>query len=66
LKLETENDERNERNFEEELIKAINWLNREIYKKEVDKLKQLINSGNNDALNEYSKLIMVAKKAGIK
>jgi hypothetical protein len=24
LKLETENDERNERNFEEELIKAIN------------------------------------------
>jgi hypothetical protein len=48
------------------LIKAIDWLNREIYKKEVEKLKSLINSWDNEALKEYSELILKAKKSGIK
>jgi hypothetical protein len=66
LKLETEMWERNNRNFEEELNKTISWLNREIYKKEVEILKWKIASWDNEALAEYSKLMSIARKAGIK
>jgi hypothetical protein len=64
--LKLENEFRNEENLKTELLKAIDWLNREIYKKEVEKLKSLINSWDNKALKEYSELISKAKKSGIK
>jgi hypothetical protein len=66
LALKLENEFRNEENLKTELTKAINWLNREIYKKEVERLKSLINAWDNEALNEYSNLIGIAKKSGIK
>lgn len=66
LKIESINSESNINHIEEELKKVIDWLNREIFKTESAKLKQKINSGNNDALLKYSILISKAKKAQIK
>ncbi|MDD2907713.1 MAG: DNA primase [Candidatus Gracilibacteria bacterium] len=66
LKLESDSSTTNSTHIEEELKKVIEGLNREFYKSEVEKLKNLINSGDNDALLKYSTLIAKAKKAQIK
>ena len=44
----------------------MNWLNRELFKQAEESLKQKINSWDNDALLEYTKLINKAKKSWIK
>jgi hypothetical protein len=62
LKIETS--EKNEKDLKDELNKAIDWLNREIYKKEVERLKN--NLWDNEVLKEYTQLITKAKKYGIK
>ena len=66
LKVENDNSITNSTHTEEELKKIIEWLNREFYKSEVLKLKNLINSWDNDALLKYSILVSKAKKAKIK
>ncbi|MBF0913924.1 hypothetical protein HXK64_03160, partial [Candidatus Gracilibacteria bacterium] len=57
---------KNSLNKAEDLEKIMNGLNREIFKQTEEALKQKINSGDNDALLEYTKLINKAKKSGIK
>lgn len=66
LKIENINSEANVVHIEEELKKVIDWLNREIYKKEVEKLKKLINSWDNNAFLKLSEINIKAKKAQIK
>lgn len=66
LEIETKSQHENKEHIKDELEKVVWSLNREIYKKEVERLKNEINLWNNDALLEYSKLISIAKKSGIK
>ncbi|RKW23176.1 DNA primase [Candidatus Gracilibacteria bacterium] len=66
LKIEDSENYKNSLNKAEDLEKIMNGLNREIFKQTEEALKQKINSGDNDALLEYTKLINKAKKSGIK
>ncbi len=66
LEIETKSEHENSEHIKDELSKVIWSLNREIYKKEVERLKSEIDLWNNNALLEYSKLISIAKKSGIK
>lgn len=66
LKIEMENKQKTPEHFEEELTKLIKWLNREIYKKQVEILKNKIWSWDTQALQEYSTLMKKAKLHGIK
>ena len=66
LKIESDNTTSNSNHIEDELKKVVDWLNREIYKNEVQKLKNLMNSWDNEALLKYTMLVAKAKKAQIK
>ena len=66
LKIEDSENYKNSLNKAEDLEKIMNWLNREIFKQTEEALKQKINSWDNDALLEYTKLINKAKKSWIK
>jgi hypothetical protein len=66
LKLESENEHANYEHTDEELHKMTIMLNREIYKKENERLKNLMNSWDNNALLQYSELVSKAKKSWIK
>lgn len=66
LKIDSEKNQVNEEHKKEDIEKMISGLNREIYKNEVTRLKKLIDTWDNNALLEYSKLIAKAKKAQIK
>jgi len=66
LKIENDNTTSNSNHIEDELKKVVDWLNREIYKNEVQKLKNLMNSWDNEALLKYTMLVAKAKKAQIK
>ena len=66
LKIEMENKTKTDEHSHDEIKKLISWLNREIYKKQVETLKQKISSWDNQALQEYSTLMKKAKAHGIK
>lgn len=66
LKIESDNTTSNSNHIEDELKKVVDWLNREIYKSEFMKLKNLMNSWDNEALLKYTMLVAKAKKAQIK
>jgi DNA primase len=66
LKVEMENKQHTEENSEEKLAKLIFWINREIYKNQVESLKNKISSWDANALKEYSELIKLAKSHWIK
>lgn len=66
LKIETDNEYANKEHSEEELNKIVNWLNREIYKKLVQTLKNEMNLWNADAFIKYTHLINEAKKIWLK
>lgn len=66
LKIEDSENFRNSMKKEEELQKIIFWLNREIFQKISEKLKKQMNSWDNNALLEYSKIISKAKKIWLK
>jgi hypothetical protein len=44
----------------------IDSLNRDIYKKEVERLKNLMSNWDNNALLEYTKLLKIWKESWIK
>jgi hypothetical protein len=52
--------------FHDEIEKLILWMNREIYKKEVENLKNKISQWDAQALKNYSELVKIAKSHGIK
>lgn len=66
LKLDSENQNVNNEHTNEELHKMAIMLNREIYKRESEELKNLMNSWDSNALIKYSELVSKAKKAWIK
>lgn len=66
LKIETEQEHSNKDHLRDEIVKMTNWLNRDIYKKEVERLKKLMASWDNNALIEYTKLLEIWKKSWIK
>ena len=66
LKIDAENEHANSEHTHEELHKIVDWINREIYKKQVNKLKIEMNQWDSNAFVKYTKLISVAKKNGIK
>jgi hypothetical protein len=66
LKIEMDNKHHTDENSEEKLEKLILWINREIYKNQVESLKNKISSWDTNALKEYSELIKLAKSHGIK
>jgi len=66
LKLESENQHANYEHTDDELNKMAIMLNREVYKKERERLKNLMNSWDTDSLLKYSELVAKAKKSWIK
>lgn len=66
LKIEEENREKTPENIETEINKISSWINREIYKKLYQELKEKMNSWDLDAFKEYSELIKKAKSIWIK
>lgn len=66
LKIEDSESIKNSFNKQEDLQKMIFWLNREIFLKNQEKLKNKMNSWDNEAILEYTKLISKAKKIGLK
>ena len=66
LKIEEDNKLKTEFNSEKELEKLVIWINKEIYKKQVNTLKLKINSWNTDAFNKYNELVKKAKEMWIK
>ncbi|PIE85159.1 DNA primase [Candidatus Gracilibacteria bacterium] len=68
LSLEIEESEKlkTKENIENILKKLVKKINSDIYKKVVIKLKERMSSGDNEALKEYSKILKIAKKNGIK
>lgn len=66
LKIEEENREKTPENIETEINKISSWINREIYKKLYQELKEKMNSWDLDAFKKYSELIKKAKSIWIK
>ncbi len=68
LSLEIEESEKlkTKENIENILKKLVKKINSDIYKKVVIKLKERMSSWDNEALKEYSKILKIAKKNGIK
>jgi hypothetical protein len=66
LKIEIDNKQKTEDNSTWELEKLILWINREIYKHQVEALKSKISAWDANALKEYSELIQLAKINKIK
>lgn len=66
LKIEDLENSKNNSNKQENLQKIIFWLNREIFLQNQEKLKNKMNSWDNEVILEYTKLISKAKKAWIK
>jgi DNA primase len=66
LKLEIENKQKTDENSQYELKKLILWINREIYKNQVESLKMKISTWDASALKEYSDLVKLSKEHGIK
>lgn len=66
LKIEDSENFKNSTNKNEELQKIIFWLNREIFLNMQEILKNKMNSWDNEAILEYTKLIWKAKKIGLK
>ena len=66
LKIEDSENFKNSINKQEELKKAVIWLNREIFLKKQEELKNKINSGDESVLLEFTSLNAKAKKIGLK
>ena len=66
LKIEMENKTKTQEHFHDEIKKLIFGLNREIYKKQVETLKNKISAWDAQALKEYSAVMQKAKQHGIK
>ena len=66
LKIEDSENFKNSINKQEELKKAVIWLNREIFLNKQEELKNKINSGDESALLEFTNLNAKAKKIGLK
>ena len=66
LKIESDSEHTNQEHSEAELLKIVDWLNREVYKKLVATLKKEMNSWNNEAFIKYTHLVSEAKKIWIK
>lgn len=66
LKIENNETLANADNQEEELKKTAYALNKEIYKKQVEVLKNKMNHGDDESFIHYSQLVALAKKHGIK
>ena len=66
LKIEDSENFKNSINKQEELKKAVIWLNREIFLNKQEELKNKINSGDESALLEFTSLNAKAKKIGLK
>lgn len=66
LKIEDFENFKNSINKQEELKKAVIWLNREIFLKKQEELKNKINSGDESVLLEFTNLNAKAKKIGLK
>jgi len=66
LKIESDNEYSNNEHSEDELHKIVDWINREIYKKLVNVLKNEMNSWNSEAFIKYTHLVNEAKKIWIK
>lgn len=66
LKIEDFENFKNSINKQEELKKAVIWLNREIFLKKQEELKNKINSGDESVLLEFTSLNAKAKKIGLK
>jgi len=66
LKIETDQEHSNNEHLEKEVEKMIDSLNRDIYKKEVERLKNLMSNWDNNALLEYTKLLKIWKESWIK
>lgn len=66
LKIDMEHKTKTDENFHDEIKKLILGLNREIYKKQVENLKNKISAWDSQALLDYSEIMKKAKKHGIK
>lgn len=66
LKIEESNKEKTQENIEKEIIQISNSINKDIYKKEYFRLKNLINLWDTNAFIQYSNLIKKAKEYKIK
>jgi hypothetical protein len=66
LKLEMDNKHNTEEHNAWEVEKLVKWINREIYKNQVESLKNKISAWDASALQEYSTLVKTAKSHGIK
>ena len=66
LKIEDSENFKNSINKQEELKKAVIWLNREIFLNKQEELKNKINSGDESVLLEFTSLNAKAKKIGLK
>lgn len=66
LRVEMDNKHTTQEHFHDEIEKLILWMNREIYKKEVENLKNKISQWDAQALKNYSELVKIAKSHGIK
>ncbi len=66
LKIEESNKEKTLEKQEEEVIQIAKSINKDIYKKEYEKLKTLMNSWDINAFTQYSELVKKAKTLWIK
>ena len=66
LKIEEENNLKNEFNIERELEKIVFWINKDIYKKQVIILKSKMNSWDTNAFKQYNDLLIKAKSMKLK
>ena len=66
LQLENENSNKNEEQIEKDIEKIIQKINSDSFKKEAEALKEKMNSWDEKAFLEYSKIISLAKKYNIK
>lgn len=62
LKIEDSNKEKTPENIKKEIIQIIQSINKDIYKKEYERLKNLMNSWDNEAFLQYSLLVKKAKE----
>ncbi len=66
MKIETDNKEKTKEHIKEEILKIVKKINLESYKKITEKLKEKMNSWDNNAFLQYTEIIKTAKKYGIK
>lgn len=66
LKIETENKQKTDENINDDIEKLIIAINREVFKRESEKLKEKLNFWDAEVFQKYSELIKIAKKHWIK